>query len=774
MGERFGEYELIRKIATGGMAEIYLARHGGVEGFSRRVVVKRMLPQLAVRDDFVQMFLDEARLAANLVHPNIVQVFNLGEVDDSYFMAMELIDGPHLGALFAHSLRQRRPLPIELCVYIVARASDGLDYAHDHVDPSTGQRLNIVHRDISPQNVLVSRHGDVKVTDFGVAKAETQQTKTRTGIIKGKVSYMSPEQCLGETVDRRTDVFALGVVLYELLTRRRLYRDKSDLLIMQRITTEELKPPSATNPGVDGELDRIALTALAKKKGERYQNAGELSEALDVWLALKGHTDCRSQLQRWMSANADGLGIGAGEESSSPSSPSWSPGAASPSGEARGAGQDDGDDEEGTVSTPALSSEEADPEPLAARAGPPSGPTLIVAASDVEESLEATAIEGVAAVSLDVLPSAPEGAPPPSVSDTQLMTTLPPALLDDLGPPERLANERPAPSRRLPIAALGGGIAAVLVAVVALVAVGGSEDTEAATPVRDPVVVDRTADPASDPPSAPDPRPVPEQAALQPSAPSKDAGAAAAVNPPAEPPPRVATLARVRVSTQPTAVPVMVNGKVVGTSPVEIEVEPGSAEVAAIFPDQKPVSRRLKVEAGKEATLSLLARVPLTVRSTPSGADISVDGEAWGTTPKQGLWLDPGKRVRVTLSKSGYLPWSGEIKPVAGKPVVVTEELRRRPSAASTPPRSSTPVGEGKVRVDCRPWANVYINGRQVGVTPTSPIELKVGRHRVKVVNQELGFSKSTVVEVKKDATVTVGFKFKKEGDRWVFDTVVK
>src|SRR5690606_4115629 len=137
MSERFGEYELIKKIATGGMAEIYLARIGGVEGFTHHIIVKRMLPQLAVRSDFVQMFLDEARLTTNLVHPNIVQVFNLGQVDGAYFIAMELIDGPHLGALFAHSLRQRRPLPVELCVYAVARAANGLHYAHEQRDQGT-------------------------------------------------------------------------------------------------------------------------------------------------------------------------------------------------------------------------------------------------------------------------------------------------------------------------------------------------------------------------------------------------------------------------------------------------------------------------------------------------------------------------------------------------------------------------------------------------------------------------------------------------------------
>ena len=169
MSERFGQYELLDKIAAGGMAEIFFARLVGVQGFARNVVVKRMLPELSVRPDFVEMFLDEARLAANLNHPNLVQVYDLGELNDAYFMAMEFIDGPHLGSLFAHSLRQGSPLPLPMCAWIVARAAEGLGFAHEAHHPDTGEPMNIVHRDISPQNILISKYGDVKVTDFGVA-----------------------------------------------------------------------------------------------------------------------------------------------------------------------------------------------------------------------------------------------------------------------------------------------------------------------------------------------------------------------------------------------------------------------------------------------------------------------------------------------------------------------------------------------------------------------------------------------------------------------------
>ena len=302
MVERFGDYELIRLIATGGMAEIFIARHA-TGGLDRVVVIKRMLPELAVRPDFVQMFLDEARLTSSLQHPHVVRVHDLGQVDGSYFIAMELVDGPHLGALFAHSLRARRPLPIELCAWIVARAADGLHYAHEVNDPATGVPLELVHRDISPQNILVSKMGEVKVTDFGVAKANTQQTKTRTGIVKGKVSYMSPEQCLGEQVDSRTDVFALGIVLYELLTRRRLFREKSDLLIMQRITAEDVAAPSTLNPNVNAELDSIVKRALMRDRSNRFATADEFAVALDGWLRDNKRPADELSMQTWFAAN---------------------------------------------------------------------------------------------------------------------------------------------------------------------------------------------------------------------------------------------------------------------------------------------------------------------------------------------------------------------------------------------------------------------------------------------------------------------------------------
>ncbi|MCO4762608.1 MAG: serine/threonine protein kinase, partial [Myxococcales bacterium] len=214
MTEQIGQYELLEKFAEGGMAEVYFARSVGTRGFRRECAIKRLLPEHARRPELVEMFLDEARLAASLLHPNIVQVFDLGEVAGDYFMAMELVDGPHVGRLFAHSLRIAEPLPLELCAWIIVQACEGLHHAHTRVDPVSGRTLGIVHRDMSPHNVLISRWGNVKITDFGIAKMRERRSRTRTGVLKGKLGYLSPEQCLGRPLDRRSDIFALGIMLY--------------------------------------------------------------------------------------------------------------------------------------------------------------------------------------------------------------------------------------------------------------------------------------------------------------------------------------------------------------------------------------------------------------------------------------------------------------------------------------------------------------------------------------------------------------------------------
>ncbi len=281
--ESYGDYQLIKKLASGGMASIYLARQKGLEGFEKLLVVKRILPHLAENDEFVTMFLDEARIAARLNHPNIVQIFNLGAQGDSFFIAMEYIHGEDVRRVWKRSEAAGKPIPIPLVCRIVMDAAAGLDYAHKKAD-ANGKPLGIVHRDISPQNILVTFEGGVKVVDFGIAKAADQATVTKSGVLKGKYSYMSPEQAAGQKIDRRSDIFALGIVLYELLTGTRLFKRGNDIQTLNAVADCDVVAPSQVNSRVPAELDPIVLKALAKNPDDRFSDAAELQAALEEWL----------------------------------------------------------------------------------------------------------------------------------------------------------------------------------------------------------------------------------------------------------------------------------------------------------------------------------------------------------------------------------------------------------------------------------------------------------------------------------------------------------
>ncbi|MGA9526257.1 MAG: serine/threonine-protein kinase, partial [Myxococcaceae bacterium] len=286
VSEAYGKFQLLKKLATGGMAQIYLARHVGMNGFERLCVVKRILPHLAENQDFVHMFLNEAKIAARLSHPNIVEIHDLGSLDGSFFLAMEFIHGEDLRRIWKRAEQAGRALPIPFVLRVIADACAGLDYAHKKAD--NGLPLNIVHRDISPQNVLVSFEGSVKVVDFGIAKAADTMTVTRSGVLKGKYSYMSPEQAAGRRdLDARTDIFALGVLLYELLTGTRLFKRGSDMGTLRAVTECVVAPPSQVNTRVPQDLDPIVMKALTRSPSDRYQQAQELQLALEEWLVQR-------------------------------------------------------------------------------------------------------------------------------------------------------------------------------------------------------------------------------------------------------------------------------------------------------------------------------------------------------------------------------------------------------------------------------------------------------------------------------------------------------
>ncbi|RKH57226.1 serine/threonine-protein kinase [Corallococcus aberystwythensis] len=295
----FGKYLLLDRVNIGGMAEVWRGKQFGASGFERLVAIKRILPNIAEDEEFISMFIDEAKISVQLTHANIAQIYELGQIASSYFISMEYIPGKDMRAIFDRCRKKGEPAPVPLVAFCVAKMCEGLDYAHRKKD-GMGRELNIVHRDISPQNVLVSFEGEVKVIDFGIAKAAGKATKTQAGILKGKFGYMSPEQIRGLPLDRRSDVFAIGVCLYEMLTGERLFVGDSDFSVLEKVRKAEVPSPSTYNRRIPEALERIVLKSLAKDVEERYQYASELGDDLQRFLLTSDSIFGRKDLMQYM------------------------------------------------------------------------------------------------------------------------------------------------------------------------------------------------------------------------------------------------------------------------------------------------------------------------------------------------------------------------------------------------------------------------------------------------------------------------------------------
>jgi len=298
-GSASNQYQLLARLAQGGMAEIFLARASGLAGFERYVVLKRIRPERNEDPKWVQLFLDEARLSAQLVHPNIAQVFDLGQLGDSYFYTMEYVHGVDVLEILSRCAALGQHMPVQIAIAIAVGAATGLGYAHDRSSPD-GRSLGIVHRDLSPANLMVSHDGIVKVLDFGVAKSRTKQVKTNVGTIMGKVAYLSPEQCETGRLDLRSDIFSLGIVVYEMLTQFRPFKRVNDFETMQAIVRFDPPAPSAKNPHLPPEIDAVVLRALAKRPMDRYPSAHAFAEALEDVAEKYGLSLSARELKRFM------------------------------------------------------------------------------------------------------------------------------------------------------------------------------------------------------------------------------------------------------------------------------------------------------------------------------------------------------------------------------------------------------------------------------------------------------------------------------------------
>lgn len=292
-----GKYTLVRHLATGGMAEIWLAEQAGPGGFAKELVIKQILPHLAKDDNFTRMFLDEARLAAQLTHPKIGQIYELGQIGDQYFIAMEFIDGVDLADLIVLAENKNQKIPLNLCAKIVMDLLEALDYAHDFTSRD-GMPLNLVHRDVTPHNVIVSNDGIVKLVDFGVAKAKANRAKTQTGAVKGKFAYMAPEQIQNSELDRRVDIFAAGVVFFELITGVKPFGD--ELAAISSIMSEFVPQPRDHRADVPDELAAVLARAMAKSAADRYQDAHDMLRDIEAWLRAEGSYVGDRELSGWI------------------------------------------------------------------------------------------------------------------------------------------------------------------------------------------------------------------------------------------------------------------------------------------------------------------------------------------------------------------------------------------------------------------------------------------------------------------------------------------
>ncbi len=270
----FGKYQLLDRIAVGGMAELFRAKQTGVQGFEKLIAIKKILPNLSEEENLITSFIDEAKLAALLHHENIVQIYDFGSMDKEYFIAMEFLFGKDLRAIRQAAKKRDLALGLENILYVISRICAGLDYSHNLKDLQ-GRPLNIIHRDINPQNILVTYEGQVKIIDFGIAKAASHNTKTRENLIKGKLAYMSPEQASGQVIDHRSDIFSTGIIMYELLAVRRMFKGET-MHVLSLVREAQYDPPEEVIPDLPPKLNEILRRALAKNPDDRYQSAGEM------------------------------------------------------------------------------------------------------------------------------------------------------------------------------------------------------------------------------------------------------------------------------------------------------------------------------------------------------------------------------------------------------------------------------------------------------------------------------------------------------------------
>ncbi|MBT9557267.1 MAG: serine/threonine protein kinase [Myxococcales bacterium] len=717
----FGKYILLNKIAMGGMAEIFRAKTLGAEGFEKEVVIKRILPHFTEDESFVTMFIDEAKVSSKLSHPNIVQIYDFDLLDGCYYISMEFVEGKDLKRVVDVGVKTGRGLTVAQMVHIGAETAKGLHYAHTKLDK--GQPLNIVHRDVSPHNVMVSYEGDVKVMDFGIAKAAARSTKTRAGTVKGKCAYMSPEQARGKNLDGRSDMFAVGVMLWEMLTNHRLFAGESDFETLSNVLKQEAPPPSSLNPEVPASLDAIILKCLSKERDERQADCRELARELEKWLYENVADRHAAELGKYME-DLFSDDIAALREMQS----------------------DDGQGQIAEVSEAVRSRTMSQ-----ATMGQSSGSHKAVTGS----RSNVKAVQNDArTIALDV-----NNAPGLNSERTVAVDTSSMPIRPGMHTPEK--KKSPVLWVVLALVLVGGGVggflwwqsqqqaaAATAQAQAATAAAAASAQAAQVAAATDVAKNGNGGDPVVNP-GNPDAGKLPAEAA------------------PAEPvKPKTR---RVVFHATPADATLQARG-LMETGKLEIEGNIGDVIVVqATHPDYEALAREITVVVGEgdqrvdmllttKKVVAVPVPVPVPVPAgdtlatmvftvTPPDAQLSINGQPQtAAAPGQFkvMGYKVGEDVEVTVSASGFKKESENLRVTAAE-FTKSFDLKKNVVVVA-------PTGPGKVSFKAKPWAKVMVGGKSCVTSCT--LELPSGKHSA--VFEQGGVTKRVSVTVKADATVSV------------------
>lgn len=689
--QRFGKYVLLRKLAVGGMAEVFLAKAVGAEGFQRTVVIKRILPSYTEDEAFVSMFIDEARIAAALHHANVIQVIDFDKVDDAYYIAMEYVEGRDLRKVLDRGRKTGKRMSPLLAAHVTSLIASGLHYAHTRRG-ETGEPLHIIHRDVSPHNILISFAGDVKLTDFGIAKAAARSTKTRAGTVKGKCAYMSPEQARGKPLDARSDIFALCSVLWEMLAYRRLFEGDSDFEILNNVLNQSVPPPSLFRPEVVRDLDAIVLKGLRRDLNERFPDMAALEKDLQdfVFKHASGpdDVDIGAYVRDLFSAELDEIPEYAKEPTPRGKEPVPAP---APPGAGTAVLPENLD---GVV--PRVRSEAETLEVDTAAKQPPTTVPVGMLKKELDEMLSRG---GGTAPQVEETPAAPGGSPrpgaeepPPTVAlsahEVQAAITGVRAVGEpgpEVGATGRL---RVGTGSRSGVKTAGSSRAAMWVFFALLgvaVAIGGAYLAMTGGEPSPAPVTTRVEDAGTLRATAPDPGPavVPDAGAMVAGAGTSDAGTR--VGPPDGGPPPAAPVAEVEVVVRPVRASVLINGR-----PVRL--------------------------AGGRVVMVGPHRV--------------------------------GDEVEVEATASGHVPFRERVRIQDAKQRIEVALARKK---GVEPARAVSETGF--VSINARPWADVYYRGRKIGTTPVSRFEVPVGRQTFVLRNRTT--TREVTLTVEKGQTAT-------------------